>query len=99
LVAGSVGPTGDLLAPLGALSRPQAVEVFSEQIEALVDAGVDVVWIETHVVDRGVVGSGRGGERIRPPGGGDPQLRHRRADDDGCHRRAGRDVGLADGRL
>jgi methionine synthase I (cobalamin-dependent) len=47
LVAGSVGPTGDLLVPLGSLTHDAAVEVFSEQIDALVDAGVDVVWIET----------------------------------------------------
>jgi len=46
-VAGSVGPTGDLLAPLGPLERDTAVEVFSEQIDALVRGGVDVVWIET----------------------------------------------------
>ena len=46
-VAGSVGPTGDLLAPLGPLDHGSAVEVFGEQIEALVRAGVDVVWIET----------------------------------------------------
>ncbi|MEX2653606.1 MAG: betaine--homocysteine S-methyltransferase [Acidimicrobiia bacterium] len=47
LIAGSVGPTGDLLAPLGSLTHEAAVEVFAEQIEALVGAGVDVVWIET----------------------------------------------------
>jgi methionine synthase I (cobalamin-dependent) len=47
VVAGSVGPTGDLLAPLGPLSHAQAVGVFAEQIEALVEADVDVVWIET----------------------------------------------------
>ena len=47
LVAGSVGPTGDLLAPLGPLSHDQAVEVFAEQMEALVEAEVDVIWIET----------------------------------------------------
>ncbi|MEX2278997.1 MAG: betaine--homocysteine S-methyltransferase [Acidimicrobiia bacterium] len=47
LIAGSVGPTGDLLAPLGPLTHQAAVEVFAEQIEALVEAGVDVVWIET----------------------------------------------------
>lgn len=47
MVAGSVGPTGDLLVPLGSLTHDAAVAVFSEQIEALVDAGVDVVWIET----------------------------------------------------
>ncbi len=47
LVAGSVGPTGDLLAPLGPLGHDQAVDVFAEQISALVEGGVDVVWIET----------------------------------------------------
>ena len=47
LIAGSVGPTGDLLAPLGNLTHDQAVEVFAEQMDALVEAGVDVIWIET----------------------------------------------------
>jgi 5-methyltetrahydrofolate--homocysteine methyltransferase len=47
VVAGSVGPTGDLLAPLGPLTEDEAVEVFSEQIEGLKQGGVDVVWIET----------------------------------------------------
>lgn len=47
LIAGSVGPTGDLLAPLGPLSHTAAVAVFAEQMEALVDSGADVVWIET----------------------------------------------------
>ena len=46
-VAGSVGPTGDLLAPLGDLDRRTAVAVFEEQIDALARAGVDVIWIET----------------------------------------------------
>ena len=46
-VAGSVGPTGDLLAPLGDLDHRTAVAVFEQQIEALAGAGVDVVWIET----------------------------------------------------
>jgi methionine synthase I (cobalamin-dependent) len=47
IVAGSVGPTGDLFVPLGALTEEEAVEVFVEQIEGLKDGGVDVVWIET----------------------------------------------------
>ena len=47
VVAGSVGPTGDLLAPLGNLEHRTAVEVFAEQIDALVSSGVDVIWIET----------------------------------------------------
>jgi methionine synthase I (cobalamin-dependent) len=47
VVAGSVGPTGDLLAPLGPLSEDEASEVFVEQIEGLKEGGADVVWIET----------------------------------------------------
>src|SRR5271169_7115653 len=47
IVAGSVGPTGDLIAPLGPLSEDEAVEVFVEQIEGLREGGADVAWIET----------------------------------------------------
>ncbi len=47
VVAGSVGPTGDLFAPLGALTEADAVAVFTEQIEGLKAGGADVVWIET----------------------------------------------------
>ena len=47
VVAGSVGPTGDLLAPLGPLTEDEAVEVFVEQMEGLKLGGADVAWIET----------------------------------------------------
>ena len=47
VVAGSVGPTGDLIAPLGPLSKDEAVGVFVEQIEGLRGGGADVAWIET----------------------------------------------------
>ncbi len=47
VVAGSVGPTGDLLAPLGPLTEAEATEAFIEQIEGLKQGGADVVWIET----------------------------------------------------
>jgi 5-methyltetrahydrofolate--homocysteine methyltransferase len=47
VVAGSVGPTGDLLAPLGPLTEAEAVEVFAEQMEGLKAGGADVLWIET----------------------------------------------------
>jgi methionine synthase I (cobalamin-dependent) len=47
VVAGSVGPTGDLIAPLGPLSEDEAVDAFIEQIEGLREGGADVVWIET----------------------------------------------------
>jgi 5-methyltetrahydrofolate--homocysteine methyltransferase len=47
VVAGSVGPTGDLFEPLGRLTEAEAVEIFAEQIAALKEGGVDVIWIET----------------------------------------------------
>jgi methionine synthase I (cobalamin-dependent) len=47
VVAGSVGPTGDIFAPLGPLTEEEAAEVFVEQIEGLREGGADVVWIET----------------------------------------------------
>ena len=47
IVAGSVGPTGDLFAPLGALTEEAAVEVFAEQIAGLQAGGADLIWIET----------------------------------------------------
>ena len=46
-IAGSVGPTGELFEPLGTLSHERGVEVFSEQCQALAEAGADVIWIET----------------------------------------------------
>ena len=46
-IAGSVGPTGKLIAPLGDLTFDYAYEVFFEQITALDQAGVDMILIET----------------------------------------------------
>ena len=47
VVAGSVGPTGELFEPLGALTPEVAIASFREQIEGLKAGGVDVIWIET----------------------------------------------------
>lgn len=47
VVAGSVGPTGELFEPMGALTHDAAVESFSEEIRGLKAGGADVVWIET----------------------------------------------------
>lgn len=47
VIAGSIGPTGDLFAPLGELTYEAAVEVFIDQIEGLKQGGADVAWIET----------------------------------------------------
>jgi len=47
LVAGSVGPTGQFLTPVGNLGFDEAVEVFSLQIGALAEAGADLIILET----------------------------------------------------
>ncbi|EFL90705.1 betaine--homocysteine S-methyltransferase [Ahrensia sp. R2A130] len=47
LVAGSVGPTGELFEPLGELTREAAIASFTEQMIGLRDGGADVMWIET----------------------------------------------------
>jgi methionine synthase I (cobalamin-dependent) len=47
VVAGSMGPTGELFEPLGALTMDKAVEAFTEQARGLAEGGADVAWIET----------------------------------------------------
>ena len=47
IVAGSVGPTGDIMEPVGTLSHSDAVEIFHEQAEGLKAGGADVLWLET----------------------------------------------------
>ncbi len=47
VVAGSMGPTGDLFEPLGPLSHAEGVAAFRAQAEALAEGGADVLWIET----------------------------------------------------
>jgi methionine synthase / methylenetetrahydrofolate reductase(NADPH) len=46
-VAGSLGPLGARLEPLGKVSREQARAAFIEQAEALIGAGVDLLILET----------------------------------------------------
>jgi 5-methyltetrahydrofolate--homocysteine methyltransferase len=47
IVAGSMGPTGEILEPLGPLSAADARAAFAEQAVALAEGGADVLWIET----------------------------------------------------
>ena len=47
LVAGDVGPTGKLFAPMGAATEQQLQQAFSEQVEAMAGAGADLISIET----------------------------------------------------
>jgi methionine synthase I (cobalamin-dependent) len=46
-VGGSVGPTGEIMEPVGAMSHEEAVKAFAEQALALKEGGADVIWIET----------------------------------------------------
>jgi 5-methyltetrahydrofolate--homocysteine methyltransferase len=47
LVAGDIGPTGEIFAPLGALQPEDAQTAFAEQAAALAEGGVDFFLIET----------------------------------------------------
>ncbi|MEP3296623.1 MAG: betaine--homocysteine S-methyltransferase [Pseudoruegeria sp.] len=47
VVAGSVGPTGEIMEPMGSLTYSGAVEMFHEQAEGLKAGGADVLWVET----------------------------------------------------
>jgi 5-methyltetrahydrofolate--homocysteine methyltransferase len=46
-VGGDIGPTGEMMAPLGPLTYDVAVELFAEQVQALAAGGVDCIYIET----------------------------------------------------
>lgn len=46
-VGGDIGPTGEMMPPLGPLTYEAAVEMFAEQAQALAVGGVDCIYIET----------------------------------------------------
>jgi 5-methyltetrahydrofolate--homocysteine methyltransferase len=47
IVLGDIGPTGELMEPMGSLTYEQAVATFAEQAAGLVAGGVDAILIET----------------------------------------------------
>jgi len=47
VVAGSVGPTGEIFEPMGTMTHAIAVAMFHEQAEGLKAGGADVLWVET----------------------------------------------------
>jgi 5-methyltetrahydrofolate--homocysteine methyltransferase len=47
LVAGSLGPTGQLVEPYGLLTREACVAAYAEQAQALAEGGVDLLVLET----------------------------------------------------
>ena len=64
-VAGSMGPTGEIMEPIGPLTFDQAKAAFAEQALALKAGGADVLWIETmssrEEVEAAVAGAGLAG--------------------------------------
>ncbi len=47
IVAGSIGPTGEIFEPVGTMTHDLGVKAFAEQAQALEAGGADVLWIET----------------------------------------------------
>jgi 5-methyltetrahydrofolate--homocysteine methyltransferase len=47
IVAGSMGPTGELLEPMGSMTIDACATAFAEQAKGLTAGGADVLWIET----------------------------------------------------
>ncbi len=66
LVAGGLGPTGELLEPLGTLTPDAAEELFSEQLLGLRAGGIDLVLIETMSDLAEVEAAVRAAQRVVP---------------------------------
>ena len=47
IVAGAMGPTGEMIEPHGLMTPGEATDAFKAQAEGLVEGGVDVLWLET----------------------------------------------------
>ena len=67
IMAGSIGPTGEILAPLGNLQHEEAIAAFAEQALALEAGGADVLWVETMSSREEVECAVRGCQQTRLP--------------------------------
>jgi 5-methyltetrahydrofolate--homocysteine methyltransferase len=47
IVAGAMGPTGEMIEPHGLMTPKEAADAFKTQAEGLAEGGVDVLWLET----------------------------------------------------
>ncbi|MGB2960607.1 MAG: bifunctional homocysteine S-methyltransferase/methylenetetrahydrofolate reductase [Bacteroidota bacterium] len=65
LVAGSVGPLGVEIEPLGRLAYDEARDVFKEQIRGLLDGGVDLIIFETFIMPAELVQAIRAARELR----------------------------------
>lgn len=66
IVAGSMGPTGGLLAPYGTLDPGVVRAAYAEEAASLVAAGVDVLWVETMMDVREAVAAVDGARDAAP---------------------------------
>jgi 5-methyltetrahydrofolate--homocysteine methyltransferase len=66
LIAGSIGPSGRLLAPLGDLDPAGAADGFALQAQGLVAGRVDLAWIETMADVAEVAAAVQGVRRVDP---------------------------------
>lgn len=66
LVAGSIGPSGELIEPVGLLSMADAEAMFAEQTQGLVEGGVDLIVIETMSHLNEVEAAVKGARRVAP---------------------------------
>jgi 5-methyltetrahydrofolate--homocysteine methyltransferase len=67
IVAGSVGPTGEILKPVGTLDPRAAEEAFAVQALALAEGGADVIWLETMSSKEELQAAGAGANRAELP--------------------------------
>jgi len=67
IVAGSVGPTGEILQPVGTLDPEAAEAAFATQALALAEGGVDVIWLETMSSKEELQAAGAGAKRAELP--------------------------------
>ena len=79
-----MGPTGEIMAPLGALTIEAAAEMFEEQARGLLAGGADVLWVETISAPDEFRAAALGIAPDRRALVRHDELRHRRADDDGA---------------
>jgi 5-methyltetrahydrofolate--homocysteine methyltransferase len=47
IIAGSIGPTGEIIEPLGNMTKAEATCAFTDQAIALKEGGADVAWVES----------------------------------------------------
>ena len=90
LVAGSIGPTGEIFQPIGALAQADGAAAFAEQADGARRGRRGPALDRDHLGRRGARGRGRGRGADRPADRRHDDLRHPRPHDDGPHAR-GRD--------